>query len=217
MKRITAFATLFLMCLTLVGCSGKAERYTNYIKATLECTYYGNELAYAEAINSTNDDALNIYRDEVEYAVDLICYRFAVEKSCLSEKTAEEYEFLAMDILSKAKFTVDPAVKSGDAYHVTVHCEPMDFWDIAFDEVEKFYAEEFGTKYEAASSQEELAQYEQEYADRVLEILKSYVDKIGYGAPVKKIVEVTTDEDGKAGITDQEWIEIDNLILGGTE
>ncbi len=214
MKRITAIAAIILMCLTLVGCTGKEERYTNYIQATLECSYYGNETAYAEAIGITNDEALQLYRDEVAYVTELICYRFAVEPSCISEETEEGYNILAMDVLSKAKFTVDKAVKSGDSYHVTIHCEPIDFWDIAYEEVEKFYVDEFGVKYEAASSQEELDILEEEYAVRVLEILTPYVDKIGYGDPVKKIVEITVNEDGEEGITDEEWIEIDDLILG---
>lgn len=214
MKKYTAIAAAILMCLTLVGCTSKADRYTNYIRATLECSYYGIETGYAEAIGITNDEALNLYRDEVAYVTELICYRFAVEPSCISAETQEGYELLAMDVLEKTKFTVDKAVKSGDSYHVTVHCEPIDFWDIAYEDVEKFYVDEFGVKYEAASSQEELDKLEEEYAVRVLEIITPYVDKIGYGEPVKKIVEITVDEDGKEGITDEEWLAIDDLILG---
>lgn len=214
MKKFTAFAAAILMCLTLVGCAGKAQRYTDYIQATLECSYYGNEGDYAKAIGISNDEALQLHRDEVDYVTELICFRFAVEPSCISEETEENYKRLAMDVLSKAKFRVDKAVKSGDNYHVTIHCEPMDFWDIAYEDVEKFYVDEFGIKYEAAATQEERDALEEEYAVRVLEILTPYVEKIGYGESVKKIVEITVDEDGKEGITDEEWLEIDDLILG---
>ena len=109
MKKYTAIAAAILMCLTLVGCTSKADRYTNYIRATLECSYYGIETGYAEAIGITNDEALNLYRDEVAYVTELICYRFAVEPSCISAETQEGYELLAMDVLEKTKFLILPA------------------------------------------------------------------------------------------------------------
>ncbi len=215
MKKFTAFAAVILMCLSLVGCTSKAERYTNYIQAVLDCSYYGKTQEYAKLTNSTAEEAGQVYQDEVDYVTELICYRFAVEPSCISEETKASYEELAKQVMDKTKFTVDPAVKSGDAYHVTINCEPIDFWDIAYDDVETYYMEEFGIKYEAAGTTAERDLLEEEYAVNVLEILNKYVDKIGYTESVKKIVEITEDENGKEGIADQDWVDIDTLILGG--
>ncbi len=215
MKKFTAFAAVILMCLCLVGCTSKSERYTDYIRAVLNCSYYGKTQEYARLTDSTAEEAEQVYQDELDYVTELICYRFAVEPSCISNETQAGYEELAKKVMDKTKFTVEPAVKSGDAYHVTINCEPIDFWDIAIEDVETYYVEEFGSKYEAAGTTAERNLLEEEYAVNVLEILNQYVDKIGHTDSVKKIVEITVDEKGKEGIADQDWVDIDTLILGG--
>lgn len=215
MKRIAAAAAAFLMVLNLTGCASTSERYTNYIQAVLDCSYYGKTEQYAKLTKASAEEAEKVYQDEVDYVTELICFRFAVEPSCISDETHEGYETLAKNVLNKTKFTVDKAVKSGDVYHVTIHCEPIDFWDIAYEDVESYYVDDFGVKYEAASTTEERELLEEEYAVNVLEILNGYVDEIGYEDPVKKIVEITEDKDGKEGIADQDWLDIDSLILGG--
>ena len=47
----------------------------------------------------------------------------------------------------------------------------------------------------------------------MLEILNSHVNGIGYKDAVNTIVEITVDDDGRYGITDKNWVDIDDLLL----
>ena len=47
----------------------------------------------------------------------------------------------------------------------------------------------------------------------MLEIAEGFVDQISYKSPVNTIVEISTDEDGRYGISDKNWVDIDDLLL----
>ncbi len=212
MKKKAALAATILMGASLVGCNA-AQTYTDYVQAVLDCTYFGITDKYMELTESTKEESDAVYDEEVTYVAELICYNLAVQVDYVSEETMEGYEAVAKDLISKVKYTVDTAEKSGDAYHITVNCEPIDYWDIVYEDVEAFYNDGFGERYEAAATEEELAELEEEYAVEVLEIAGEYVSKIEYKEPVKKIVEITIDEEGLYGIEDQDWLDIDDLLL----
>lgn len=213
MKKIAAFTAALVMCAGLAGCASQKETYTSYIQSVLDCTYLGEMDKYMEMTDSTQEEAEDVYQSQVDYVTELICYQYAVEVDYITEETLAGYEALAKDLLSKVKYTVDPAVKSGDSYHITVNCEPIDLWDITYDAVEEFYNGDFGERYNAVTTEEELTELEEEYAVEVLEIVTTALPEMGYGAVQTKIVEITVDEDGMYGISDDDWIEIDDKLL----
>ncbi len=203
-------------CLLLTGCGSSAKTYTEYVQAVLDCTYTGNGEKYMEMTDSTEEEAAEVYADEKTYVAELICSQMAVERDYLSDETLAGYDTLAEKVMSKVKYTVEPAVKSGSTYHVTVVAEPIDFWDITIDEVETLYDNDFTERFTVAAEDEDEAAYdalEAEWGDKVLEILNSHVDGIGYKEAVNTIVEITIDDDGRYGITDKNWVDIDDLLL----
>ncbi len=213
MKKVTAMLAALAMCAGLTGCESESETYTRYIQSVLDCTYIAEYENYMELTESTQEEAEEVYQSQVDYVAELICYQNAVEIDYISEETMEQYEKLAKDLMGKVKYTVEPAVKSGDTYHITVNCEPMDFWDITYDEIEAFYNGEFGDRYFNAETEEERTALEEEYAAEVLRIANEALDEIGYGEAQTKIVEITEDEDGVYGISDDDWLEIDDKLL----
>lgn len=222
MKRLLAGAAACAVCCTsMTGCGmvgrllreNSAKTYTSYVKAVLDCTYHDETEDYLKLVDATEDEAHEVYTDEVDYVTELICYNLAVESEDLSEETYDGYAALAKDVMAKAQYSVADAVKSGDAYHITITCEPMDFWDITHDSVEAFYTGGFGDRYEAAEGEEELAALEEEYGQAVLRIVSAYVDQIGYKDPVPLIVEIEEGDDGTYGISDKNWLDIDDLLF----
>ncbi len=213
MKKAIALTAAALMCTGLVGCGSAAKTYTEYVQSVLDCSYYGITDKYMEMTDSTQEEADAVFQDEIDYFAQVICYSYGVEMDYISEETMDGYTALAEDVVKKVKYTVDPAEISGDSYHITVHCEPIDFWDLTEDAVESYYIDEFEEKYLAFETEDELAALEEEYAVNVLEILSGYVSQIGYKESVKKIVEITVDDDGLYGIEDQDWLDIDDLLL----
>ncbi len=211
-KQIAAAAAAVMLTASLTGCGSAAKTYTEYVQAVMDCTYFGTTEKYMELTDSTQEEADAVYQDEIDYVTELICYQLSVETDYITEGTYTGYEALAKDLLSKVKYTVEDAVKSGSSYHVTVVTEPVDFWESCTDEVEDFYTNEFAEKYESAT-EDQLDALEEEYAVKVLEIISPYIQQTGYKDPVNKIVEITVDDDGTYGISDQEWLDIDDLLL----
>lgn len=212
-KQIAVLAAATVMCGSLTACSNTAKTYTNYVQAVLDCTYRGETEEYINLTGSTDEDATAVYDDEVDYFTALLCYQMAVETDYISDETYAGYTALSKDILNKTQYTVEKAVKSGSAYHITIVTEPIDFWDITYDAVESYYTDEMADKFSAATTDEEIAELEEEYAEGVLDILSGYVSQIGYKDAVNKIVEITVDDDGYYGISDQDWYDIDDLLL----
>lgn len=137
-------------CLLLTGCGSSAKTYTDYVQAVLDCTYTGEAAKYMELTESTEEEAAAVYTDERDYVALLICSQMAVERDYLDEETLAGYDTLAENVLSKVKYTVEPAVKSGSTYHVTVTAEPIDFWDLTLEEVENLYNNDFVERFDTA-------------------------------------------------------------------
>lgn len=211
-KQLTAIAAAAAVCTCFTGCGNAAKTYTDYVQAVLDVSYMGITAEYMEMTDSTQEEADAVYQDEVDYLVQLICYNYDVVTEYVNEGTMTGYEALAKDLLKKCKYTVQDAVKSGSAYHITVVCEPVDFWEISTDAVNDYYNNEFAEKYESAT-EDQLEALEAEYAVEVLNILNPLVGQVGYKDPVNKIVEITVDDDGTYGISDQDWLDIDDLLL----
>lgn len=210
--RFTAAATVAAFCMSMVGCSFSSKDYTKYVKACLDCTYLGVTEEYMKQTDSTKEEAEAIYDSQVEYVAELICYKMDVDTEMINEGTMTGYKGLARSLMGKVKYTVEDAVKAGDSYHVTVVTEPIDFWDITFDPVDAYINDGFLERYAEATSDAAMKALEQEYAINVLEIITPLVDEISYKPAVNKIVEITED-DNLFGITDQEWLDIDDLLL----
>ncbi len=216
MKKITAIAAAIAMGAALTGCVNDAKTYTNYIQATLDCTYFGETAEYMELTESTQAEADEVYASQIEYTANIICNYLYVDMNYVTEETMDGYEEAAELLLSKMKYEVEPAEKSGDSYHITIKCEPIDCWEAIGEDIDEFYAGEFGDRYnEVASgtSEEELAAIEEEYAVEVLEIVNAHFADLSYKEPVSKIVEIVEDEDGFYGIADQDWYDIDDILM----
>lgn len=221
MKR--AIFAAALLSVSLTGCMlNPKQTYTDYVQAVMDCSYRNITNKYMELTDSTAAEAQEVYDDEVEYVTYLLCEYNSVVSDYISDGTYAGYRSLAERILRKTSYSVEPAVKSGSVYHVTVVGEPIDFWDITYDPVEELYTEEFAdrfgafdyTSYEEAEADPAYLALEEEWGVSVLMLLGDYVDQIGYGASQSIIVEITIDEDNVYGISDKNWLDIDDLLLG---
>lgn len=219
MKKLTAMlAAATLLCTSLTGCFfNPTKTYSEYIQAVLDCDYFCITDKYMELTDSTPEEAEDCYYGQVEYVTWLICEYKGVVIDYLSDDTYAGYEDLAMRVMEQASYSVEPAVKSGSTYHVTVYVDPMDFMSITYDAVDELYYTEFADRFDAMYDLDEddpaYIALEDEYGQRVLDVLNDYVDQIGYGSTQSMIVEITED-DGLYGISDKNWMDLDDLILG---
>lgn len=216
MKKIAAIAAAITMGAALTGCTNDAKTYTDYIKATLDCTYFGETAEYMKLTESTQEEADEVYASQIEYTASVLCYYLDVNMDYVTEETMDGYEETAEALLSKMKYEVEPAEKSGDSYHITIKCEPINCWEAIGEDVDEFYTGEFGDRYNEVvngTSEEDLAALEEEYAVEVLEIINTNLTDLSYKEPVTKIVEIVEDEDGFYGISDEDWYDIDDILM----
>lgn len=114
---------------------------------------------------------------------------------------------------------MNDAKKVDGDYHVVVDIKPMDFFDITYDEAADF-AENYGTDI----SKEEYDNYsdgdwnkwEIGYAEGMLDILKTYPDKVSYGDVISLDNKLTI-EDNVYGFDDDDIYKIDDYVVGITE
>ena len=214
MTRTLTAAAVLLCTLSLTGCGNKAQTYTDYVQAVMDCTYRNDSAKYIELTEASAEDAQAVYDDEIEYISSLLRYNAAVEADYVNEGTITGFDGLARTLAGKVKYTVDPAVQSGDTYHITLHAEPVDFWDSAIEQLSDVYENEFSEHfYSVAADSKEYEALEQQWAIRALDVLTEAVEQTGYKEEQSIIVEITVDEDGNYGIDDKNWMDIDDLLL----
>lgn len=226
MKKMKLIAAAAAFCVSLTGCSflsgmNKKQMYTDYVEAVLDCSYFNITDNYLDLVEATPEEAQETYEAQAEYVAWLICDYKAVEMDYLSDDTYYGYIDLAKEVMKKAKYEVQPAVKSGNTYHVTVSAEPMDFMEITYDPVADIL-DEFNDRYaafdysdmDALEEDPEYLALEDEYGQRVLDVLYACLDEISYDPPQNVIVEIEVDDDGYYGVSDKSWYDIDDLILG---
>ncbi len=213
-KTIALLAAAGVLCASLSACTS-TKTYTSYVQSILDASYRGEFTEYMDLTDSTQEEAQAIYDDEVTYVTSLICYHLGVEEDYITEGTMTGYEAIAKDLLGTLEYTVDEAVKAGDAYHVTVHVCPTTFWDVMLDKTEAFYTDEFAEYYNDVlenGTEAELEAAEEEYAVAILDIVSENMASVGSKESVEKIVKIVED-DTSYGVSDQDWLDIDDLLL----
>ncbi len=212
--QLTAFAAAGALCLTMTACGNAAQTYTDYVQSVMDCTYQGKFDTYMELTDATTEEAQAVYDDEVEYISQLMRYNAAVEDDYVDESVIQGFDDLAVELMGKLQYTVEPAVRSGDTYHITISAQPVDFWDSAMEELEDLYDEFFSERfYTVAPESAEYEALEQEWGERALVIVEGHVAHTGYKDAQSVIVQINSDDDGNYGIDDKYWLDIDDILL----
>lgn len=218
MKKFIALTTIFAITILSTGCLTKndeSQKYSDYIKSAMDASYLNNNTKYLELADVTEDDTKELYDNTVEYLAYSIMNYNNVNYDVISDDIIDEYINLAIKALNKTKYTINDARKVDGKYQVKLEIEPLNFWESSYDDVDN-YIEEFSNKYNDSDSMtdEEIALAEEEYANKVLDILTPYIKDMDYKEKVNKIVEIEIDKDGKYGISDNDWNDIDDYVMG---
>ncbi|MCI8779033.1 MAG: hypothetical protein HFI87_07805 [Bacilli bacterium] len=217
MKKIFSFTIICTIAFLLTGClkDEKATEYKDYIKAAMDASYLGRSETYLVVAKTTKEDAEELYDQTAEYLAYSIMKYNSVPYDDISEETINKYKELAKKALEKSKYTINDGRKVDGVYQVKVEITPIDLWEATYDEVED-YIDEFLDKYPNYQTMagDELLAAKEEYANKVLEILNPYVEDMKYKDTVSKIVEIQFDDDGLYGISQDDWDDIDDYVMG---
>mgnify|MGYP004517690989 CR=1 FL=1 len=218
MKKFIILTTIFAITILSTGCLTKndeSQKYSDYIKSAMDASYLNNNTKYLELADVTEDDTKELYNNTVEYLAYSIMNYNNINYDVINDDIIDEYIDLAIKALNKTKYTINDARKVDGKYQVKLEIEPLNFWENSYDDVDN-YIEEFSNKYNDSDSMtdEEIALAEEEYANKVLDILTPYIEDMDYKEKVNKIVEIEIDKDGKYGISDNDWNDIDDYVMG---
>lgn len=217
MKKVITFALMCAVTVLLTGCFNdeKSTEYKNYIQAAMDASYLGDNADYLDVAKTTKKDAEELYDNTAKYLAYSIMDYNSVPYDDISEDTINKYIELAKKALKKSKYTINDGRKVDGVYQVKVEITPIDIWKSTYDEVEE-YIDEFLDKYPDFQSMtgDELLEAKEEYANNVLEILNPYVENMKYKDSVSKIVEIQFDDDGLYGISQDDWDDIDDYVMG---
>lgn len=212
MKR--KFAALLLLVLCLSGCGGAAVTYTNYVEAVLDCTYHAQTEEYIRLTGVTEAEALALHENQVRQTAELICIRMTVKPDEISETTMDGYLALAEILLGKVQYSIAPAVKSGNAYQVSVISQPLDFWEISLPDVEQLYSSHFAERFARAEDHDKrLSRLEKEWGREVLQILNEYAEQTSGKEAVSTLLPMLPDANGRYTVSDANWQYLDYLLL----
>lgn len=195
----------------------EAGWYSDYIEALMECKYNGKLEGYMmEVADASKEEAQECHDSTVEYyAYQLMSYT-DVGYDYLADETIEKYIEVARKIMAKSKFTVNEGTQVGDDYQVKVDIQPININDLIHDDVAA-YIDEYNAmidgKDTSAYTDEQWDELEEQYAAGVLAIIESHISEIGYKDTVSKVVIIEFDEEGRYGISDNDWYDIDDYIV----
>ncbi len=202
------------------GSINSAEDCSQFVDDALKTSFYGDYARYVENKFDTEEAAIALYESEIEYYAESLMYFLGINTEVVDQAIIDQFYAISKDILLKTKWD-EPVVElygeSSPLGTLTLTLYPLDFINIIVDDAttvnDDFAAKHAGTNFDALSD-EEWAVLENEYANNILEAITPRVAEVSYLDPVEKTYDIDIDDQI---LNDDEWNEIDDIIMGFVE
>ncbi len=215
-KRITAITMICVFMLSAVGCSlfdSKEKVYSRYLISLLDINYKNISKDYMTLTGVSQKDAEAVYVANMDYQAHNLMNYYGI-KEVDDGTILSEFYYLAQTILASAKYEVTDVKheKDSDKYTLELTVYPLDTLETTYDTVVK-YIENFNARVDEGDFNNTTeVDYETEFAQGIIEILKSTTDEPGYMDPV--VIEVPIQpSDDYYYINDDDFLKIDANIL----
>lgn len=219
MKKLVMALLSAALCVQLTACSmptaGSKEapnkdKSLEYFDAAMEASFLGVFDSYNEFVGGSAGESL--YESEVASYVSGLMYWAAVEEAYIDDETYAGFEEVARTVLAKVKWEVVNvyAVDSENGYDgiIELYLYPTDLMDLMYDDVESAI-----DAYNEIASDYEYEELERLYGQMILEIAQSYADQAKpVSNPDQELYWYDYDGFG-AVISDDDWSEVDMLIM----
>jgi len=222
-----------LLALSLAGCGEKGlstEDAAKCVQVELDATYRGEFSGFVDFYeNVTTQDAKDQYDGNVEAEANFFLEGMGIptpdssgDVVPASEMQLHRAKELYKLIYAKSDYTIASTTKQDDGtFAVKVTIKPLNVFDLLDENYEAGF-EEFWNKFDAVDTDsmtdEEFITwytdvYAAEYYDTLLDVLEEQIPNIGYKDEKSIVIQVQQDEDGALFITDEDWFNLDNLII----
>lgn len=216
LKRITAISLICITMICAVGCSlfdGKEKVYSRYLISLLDINYKNQTKDYMTLTGVSQKDAEAVYVANMDYQAHNLMNYYGV-KEVDDGTILSEFYYLAQTIFANAKYEVTDVKhdKETDTYTLELTVYPLDTLETTYDTVVE-YIENFNARVDDGDyNNTNEVDYETEFAQGIIDILKSTADEPGYMDPVVIEVPIQTSSDYYC-IKDEDFLAIDAAIL----
>ena len=215
-KRITALTMIGIMMLSVVGCSlfdSREKVYSRYLISLLDINYKNVTKDYMTLTGVSQKDAEAVYVANMDYQAHNLMNYYGI-KEVDDGTILSEFYYLAQTIFASAKYEVTDVKhdEESDAYTLELTVYPLDTLETTYDTVVE-YIENFNARVDDGDfNNTSEVDYETEFAEGIIDILKSTTDNPGYMDPV--VIEVPIQpSDDYYYINDEDFLKIDAAIL----
>lgn len=204
------------MMVSLAGCSlfdSKAKVYSRYVISLLDINYKNVSKDYMTLTGVSQKDAEAVYVANMDYQAHNLMNYYGV-KEVDDGTILSEFYYLAQSIFSNAKYEVTDVKhdKDSDSYTLELTVYPLDTLETTYDQIVS-YIESFNARVDEGDYNNTTeVDYETEFAEGIIDILKSTVDNPGYMDPVVLDIPIQPSDDYYY-ISDEDFLNIDKAML----
>lgn len=215
-KKTITLSMIFILAFSLCGCSlfdSRAKVYSRYAISLLDINYKNVSKDYMTLTGVSQKDAEAVYVDNMDYQAHNLMNYYGV-KEVDDGTILSEFYYLAQSIFANAKYEVTDVKKDkdNDSYTLELTVYPLDTLEASYDEVVK-YIEDFNTRVDDGNYNNTTeVEYETEFAEGIIDILKTHTADPGYMDPVVLEIPIQPSDDYYY-ITDDDFLKIDQNIL----
>lgn len=229
-KRVTGLSAALALSLTLSACSSGLTTLdaTAYVQGLLDETYLGQfDQDYLAMVGLEESEAQASYEASLEVEYEYFASNFQFDEDYITEETHSATLALLADLYQRARYDVQPAQKTDNGFTVEVVVQPVSLIPLIVEEYMEDYTESFNQTYESVTadqlgelSQEEyeafLTRYENDWAMGILDLFEEHKSELSHQEKTAVIVKVTPDSEGYYSLSDNDFANIDALILAYT-
>lgn len=215
-KKFTVMFMTCVMIFSLTGCAlfdSRAKVYSRYIISLLDINYKNISKDYSTLTGVSQSDAEAVYVANMDYQAHNLMNYYGV-KEVDDGTTLSEFYYLAQSIFSNAKYEVTDVKedKDTDRYTLELTVYPLNTLETTYDQVVA-YIESFNARVDEGDFNNTTeVDYETEFAEGIIQLLKSTVDNPGYMDPVVLEIPIQPSDDYYY-ITDEDFLKIDKAML----
>lgn len=216
LKKTTIVSMVCIMVLSLTGCSlfdSRSKVYSRYAISLLDINYKNVSKDYMTLTGVSQNDAEAVYIANMDYQAHNLMNYYGV-KEVDDGTILSEFYYLAQSIFSNAKYEVTNVKKDEDSDNYTLELTiyPLDTLETSYDQIVE-YIENFNARVDEGDYNNTTeVDYETEFAEGIISILKSTTNNAGYMDPVVLDIPIQPSDDYYY-ITDEDFLKIDQNIL----
>lgn len=215
-KKSVVLGLVFILTFSLAGCAlfdSKAKVYSRYVLSLLDINYKNVSKDYMTLTGVSQKDAEAVYVANMDYQAHNLMNYYGV-KEVDDGTILSEFYYLAQSIFSNAKYEVTDVKedKETGVYTLEVTIYPLDTLETTYNDVVS-YIENFNARVDDGDFNNTTeVDYETEFAEGIISLLKGSVSNPGYMDPVVLEVPIEPTDDYYY-ITDEDFLKMDSYML----